>query len=183
MITLILLHSSEVWGAYEYNTTKKSDEWGKLTIETVQIQFIKRLIGVNKSTTNIMVHGVTGRHPLTVFIKLRTVKFVKHIVSQNKHKLCQKAYEYENSVVNLNTQIKQRPNICYFLSDIEKQISYDELLNKMDILKCTDEKIKDRLRTYHEKIWRDMLVKTNKSLVYRKHKSEFKMESYLTHAR
>ena len=26
-----------------------------------------------------------------------------------------------------------------------------------------------------------MLVKTNKSLVYCKHKSEFKMESYLTH--
>ena len=48
-------------GAYEYNPTKKSDEWGKLTIETVQTQFIKCLIGVNKSTTNIMVHGETGR--------------------------------------------------------------------------------------------------------------------------
>ena len=109
-----------------------------------------------------------------MFIKLGTVKFVKHIVSQNKHKLCQMAYEYENSVVNSNIQMKQRPNICYFLSDIERQISYDELLNKMDILKCTHKRIKDRLRTYYEKIWKDMLVKTNKSLVYRKHKSEFK---------
>ena len=113
MITPILLYGSEVWEAYEYNTTKKSDEWGKLTIETVQTQLIKRLIGVNKSTTNIMVHGETGRYTLTMFIKLRTVKFVQHIVSQNKHKLCQMAYEYENSVVNSNTQIKQRPNICY----------------------------------------------------------------------
>ena len=50
----------------------------------------------------------------------------------------------------------------------------------MDILKCTHKRIKDRLRTYYEKIWKDMLVKTNKSLVYRKHKTEFKMESYLT---
>ena len=47
----------------------------------------------------------------------------------------------------------------------------------MDILKCTHKRIKDRLRTYYEKIWKDILVKTNKSLVYRKHKSEFKMES------
>ena len=47
MITPILLYGSEVWGAYEYNTTKKSDEGGKLTIETVQTQLIKRLIGVN----------------------------------------------------------------------------------------------------------------------------------------
>ena len=53
-------------------------------------------------------------------------------------------------------------------------------LNKMEILKCTHKRIKDRLRTYYEKIWKDMLVKTNKSLVYREHKSEFKMESYLT---
>ena len=62
----------------------------------------------------------------------------------------------------------------------EKQISYDELLNKMDILKCTHKRIKDRLRTYYEKIWKDMLVKSSKSLVYLKHKTEFKMESYLT---
>ena len=90
------------------------------------------------------------------------------------------AYEYENSIVNSNTQMKQRPNICYFLSDTEKQISYDELLNKVDILKCTHKRIKDRLGTYYEKIWKDKLLKTNKSLVYRKHKTEFKMESYLT---
>ena len=157
-----------------------TNEWGKLTIEAVQTQFIKRLIGVNKSTTNIMVHRETGRYPLTMFIKLRTVKFVKHIVSQNKHKLSQMAYEYENSILNSNTQIGQRPDKCYFLSDKEKQISYDELLNNVEILKCTHKRIKDGLGAYYEKIWKDMLVKTNKSLVYRNHKTEFKMESYLT---
>ena len=96
MIMLILLYGSEVWGAYEYNPTKKSDEWGKLKIETVQTQFIKCLIGVNKSTTNILAHRETGRYTLAMFIKLRTVN--KHIVSQNKHKLYQMAYEYESSV-------------------------------------------------------------------------------------
>ena len=50
----------------------------------------------------------------------------------------------------------------------------------MDILKCTHKRIKYRFRTYYEKIWKDMLVKTNKSLVYRKNKTEFKMESHLT---
>ena len=82
MIMPILLYGSEVWGAYECNPIKKSDEWGKLTIETIQRQFIKRLIAVNKSTTNVMVHGETGRYPLTMFIKLRIVKFVKHIVTK-----------------------------------------------------------------------------------------------------
>ena len=44
----------------------------------------------------------------------------------------------------------------------------------MDILKCTHKRIKDMLRTYYEKIWKDMLVKTNKSLVYHENKTEFK---------
>ena len=120
-----------------------------------------------------MVHGETGRYPLTMFIKLRTVKFVKHLMSQNKHKLSQIAYEYENSILN-SDQIGQKTFICYFLSDIAKQISYDELLNNVEILKCTHKRLKDGL----EKICKDMLAKTNKSLVYRKHKTEFKMESY-----
>ena len=62
--------------------------------------------------------------PLPMFIKLRTVKFVKHIVLQNKYKPCQIAYEYENSVVNSNSQMKQRPDICYFLSDTETNFLY-----------------------------------------------------------
>ena len=99
----ILLYGSEVWGAYEYIPTKKSDEWGKFTIEAVQLKFIKLLTGVNKSTTNIMVHRETGHYPLTIFItEFRTVQFVKHLVSQNKHKLSQMAYEYENSILNLD---------------------------------------------------------------------------------
>ena len=100
MVMPILLYGSEVWGAYEYNPTKRSDEWGKLMMETVQMPFIKCLIGVNKSTTNIMVHGEAGRYPLAMFIKFRTVKFVKHIVSQNKHKLSQMSYQYEKSILN-----------------------------------------------------------------------------------
>ena len=58
--------------------------------------------------------------------------------------------------------------------------SYDELLSNVEILKCTHKRIKDRLRAYYQKIWKDMLVKINMSLVYRRHKTEFKMESYLT---
>ena len=130
----LLLYGSEVWRAYEYNPTKKSEEWGKLTIETVQTQFIKRVIGVNKSNTNIMVHGETGRYPLTMFIRLRTVKFVKRIVSQTMNKLSQMVYEYKNSFLNSNTQMGLTLDICYFLSDIEKQISYDELHKDVEIL-------------------------------------------------
>ena len=79
-------------------------------IEAVQKQFIKCLTGVNKSATNIMVHAKTGRYPLTLFIKLRAVKFVEHLISQNKHKLSQMAYEYENLILN-SDQIAQKPNV------------------------------------------------------------------------
>ena len=100
-------------------------------------------------------------------------------MSQNKHKLSQMAYEYENLILNSSTQMGQRP--IYVTSyQTERQISYDELLNNVEILKYAHKRIKGRLRAYYEKIWKDTLFKTNKSLVYRKHKTEFKMESYLT---
>ena len=95
-----------------------------------------------------------------MFIKLRTVKFVKHNVSQNKHKQSQMAYEYENSILNSATQ--KDKDLIYITS-------YDELLNNVEILKRTHKRIKDRLRPYYQKIWKDMLVKTNMSLVYRRH--------------
>ena len=31
--------------------------------------------------------------------------------------------------------MKQRPNVCYFLSDIEKQISYDQSINQSSLFK------------------------------------------------
>ena len=60
-ITPILLYGSEIWRAY---TNIDHNKWESTPIEKLHTQLIKRILGVNRSTTNILVRGEIGRHSL-----------------------------------------------------------------------------------------------------------------------
>ena len=60
-ISPILLYGSEVWCTFLVNDYKK---WELSPIEKVHTQFLKRMLGVNYSTTNILVRRECGRNPL-----------------------------------------------------------------------------------------------------------------------
>ena len=65
--SLILLCGSEVWNPYRgyYFST-----WDKTEVERVDLQFLKRLLGVlNISTRNIMARAELGRYPLKLKLK------------------------------------------------------------------------------------------------------------------
>ena len=73
MISPILLYGSEVWGAYEYNSNQENlHKWDKSPIEAVHTQFLKRLLGFNRSTRNI---------------KSRILNFIKYIDKQSPTQL------------------------------------------------------------------------------------------------
>ena len=42
----------------------EQDSMGKIAIEKMHTQFIKRILGLNRSTTNILARGELGRYPL-----------------------------------------------------------------------------------------------------------------------
>ena len=58
LIVPILLYGCEVWGPYEDFDLLK---WDKTDIEKVHTQFLKQLLGVNVSTTNIMITAEIGK--------------------------------------------------------------------------------------------------------------------------
>ena len=60
----ILLYGSEIWG-YEFSPV----------IENVQTSYLKKLIGVNKSTSNCAVLGECGRLPLAVYYMTNCIKY------------------------------------------------------------------------------------------------------------
>ena len=67
VVTPILLYGSEVWGVYEYDNYQENfHKWHKSPIKAVHTQFLKRLLGVNLSTTNIMTRAETGRCQLII---------------------------------------------------------------------------------------------------------------------
>ena len=97
MISPILLYGSEVWGAYEYNRNQENlHKWDKSPVEVVHTQFLKRLLGVNRSTTNVMrICAEIGFYPLIIGIKSRILNFIKHIEKQSPTQLSYMAYIYE----------------------------------------------------------------------------------------
>ena len=60
-IAPILTYGSEIWAPYFNHDWL---EWDTTPIERVHTQFIKRVLGVNRSTTNTMARGEVGRHSL-----------------------------------------------------------------------------------------------------------------------
>ena len=82
LISPILLYGSEVWSPYANLDLVK---WDKSKIEQVHIQFKKRILGCNASTSNIMSRSEVGQRPLLVEIIKRTTLIYKEYKSEKFH--------------------------------------------------------------------------------------------------
>ena len=58
-IAPILLYGSEVWAPFMNFDWK---QWDTTQIEKIHTQFLKRLLGVNRSPTNVLIRSEFGRH-------------------------------------------------------------------------------------------------------------------------
>ena len=91
-ISPILLYGSEVSCTFVDNDYKK---WELPHIEKVHTQFLKRMLGVNYSTTNILVRRECGRNPLQENILNRSINYLKYINNKNNKTLVKQALNYE----------------------------------------------------------------------------------------
>ena len=79
-IVPILLYGSEVWAPF----MNHGNNWDTSPIEQIHTQFLKRILGVNRSTTNVMVRSEMGRHSL-----------LKHVETKSSLSLVKQAADYE----------------------------------------------------------------------------------------
>ena len=82
-----------------------SSKWEKSDIEKVQTQLIKRLLGLNRSTSNILVRSEVGKFPLQAQILERNIKYVKYVNSKN-NELVKQALLYEQSKSDVRVTIE-----------------------------------------------------------------------------
>ena len=75
-ITPILLYGSEVGAPFMNHDWIK---WDTTQTEKIQIQFLKRLLVVNRSTTNQLTRSELGRHSLQGPILIRNSNYIKYI--------------------------------------------------------------------------------------------------------
>ena len=80
----VLTYASEIWGTFSLQSKTVSDGFGNLTPEKQYLKtdteqtclyFYKRLLMVNKNTSNLATLGELGRYPIQIIIIIRIIKF------------------------------------------------------------------------------------------------------------
>ena len=61
-------------------------------IETVQLRFIKMLLGVKLSTANVAIYAETARYPSFINFQLKTVKFYLRLLQMNNNSIVKKVF-------------------------------------------------------------------------------------------
>ena len=83
-IVPILTYASEIWGNFSLQSKTVLDDFGNLTpekhylktdTEQTCLYFYKRLLMVNKNTSNLATLGELGRYPIQIIIIIRIIKF------------------------------------------------------------------------------------------------------------
>ena len=90
----ILTYGSEIWAPYMDHDWKN---WDSTPIERTHTQFLKRLLGVNRSTTNVMVRAEMGRHSLQERILKRHLNYIFYASMKNPASLVHQALTYEEA--------------------------------------------------------------------------------------
>ncbi len=74
IIKQILLYGSEIWGP-----VINFKNWDKTSIEKLQLEIIKNILGVHRSTSNDACRAELGLYPLKIEIQKRCVQFWHHL--------------------------------------------------------------------------------------------------------
>ena len=165
----ILLYGSEVWAPFMNFDWK---DWDTTLIERTHTQFLKRLLGVNRSTTNVLVRSEVGRHSLQELILARNINYTKYIESKYPHTLVKQAANNESLYID-------KRNSLYSLWK-----KYEEKLVNLDngnegIRKLSKPKLGKIIKEEFNALWKTQVTSFPKADTYIQFKGRVKFESYL----
>ena len=159
-IAPILLYGSEVWGPYidnDYNA------WDKNKIERVHTQFLKRVLGCNYHTSNIMTRGEVGVRPLLVEALKKVILYTNNIKKRESSTV--------NSALKFESLNNVSPNFCSFTEKFD--------INVTNLLNCSKYEIKKICEGNYDIHWSQEINRSPKAIFYTLFKSSTFHEKYL----
>ena len=168
LVKPILLYGCEVWG-FE-NCTQ---------IEVFHRQFCKRLLKLNKATSNCMVYGELGQEEIAVAIQQRMVVFCSRIILGKQSKVSYIIYRLLRGMMENGTyQSKWLNSIEATLNECgNPNIWSDENVASCEWVKLS---LGLKLSDIFKQKWHDEVSENRLGTNYRIFKHEHKMEKYLT---
>ena len=89
MMSPILTHNSEIWGAYAKPDTKTSEA---SQIGKTHLQFCKRYSAVNNKASNITCRAEIGHFPLNVIINQKILNYMLYIHSKDEESFVKRSF-------------------------------------------------------------------------------------------
>ena len=182
IIKPILLYGSEVWEPF---LNQDENKWDQNNVEKVYTQFLKQVLGVNRSTTTAMVRGELNRHSLQEEILRRNINYAIYIQQKEGMPYVKQALEYE---MQRNAKVTFFSTMDKHLSDLNQTETDGFFLpipyaNPYENINAHLSRDKQKLLTKEifRKKWKDKINQSSKADTYRQFKPDMKFEPYLYH--
>ena len=162
----ILLYGVEVWALYSlYNY----DNWDTSETEKCHTQFLKRIMGCDIHSPNLMIRGELGVPPLLTDIICRSISFVKHL-DNNAMSLASQSLSYELR----NTE---ESNLLNLIRLYKADVISDHTINQLDFPKS---KIRKQCFENYQQIWINRIKDLPKAISYNLYKFSSTHEKYIS---
>ena len=171
------LFDSLVGSVLNYNASI----WGNGTcsdIEKIHSKFLRKVLGVNRSTNLDALYGDLGRYPMKINRQLLMIKYwIK--IKQSNNPLIDKIYEmmYIDAENNISYN---GANWAYNIKQILDNTGLSYIWMNQNSTETTYSQIKQRILDIYKQSWYSRINNSHRLESYRLFKFEFELENYLT---
>ena len=136
----------------------------------MHLNFCKHILGVNRSTTNLLCHAELGRRPIRLVIDLKILQFFKHCLKLSNDKVVKEALKADGDLYMKHDTIKL----------FSKYISDTETVFDNDFSQLAKAKQKAKLLEMCQPIWTSKVVRSSRDSTYFIFKKTITYEPYLS---
>ena len=155
-IVPILTYASENWGTFSLQSKTVFNDFGNLTPENYYLKtdteqtclyFYKRLLMVNKNTSNLVTLGELGRYPIQIIIIIRTIKFWYRINELEENSLLKETLNEQLRAPNTN-----KNQWIHFVNQILNSLNIEKCFSRSTVLNINDLKCKMKCFFFYSRI-------------------------------
>ena len=156
----ILTYGSEAWALH---LTLDHGKWDKTTTERTHLNFLKHILGVNRSTNNIICRAEPGRYPVSINVNTRIINFYKHLRNMPKDTIIHQTYLSDE-------KLKQKG----VTGTLAQHIQNTGHIYNPEIISFPKSSIKRMFENKYEIFWKDRLKMTSRGVYYGTFKSNIR---------
>lgn len=168
LVGSILNFGSEIWGIH-----------GASDVELIHTKFLRRVLGVKKSTNLTALYGEMGRVPLTEFRKINMIKYWMKILRQKDSSLVKMTYLMLKDDTDLNLNYNGQ-NWAFQIKSILQHHGFEYVWNNQFDIEIPYQLIKQRVFDNYFQKWYCNINNSSRLQSYCIFKHNFESEKYLT---